>query len=364
MNHVFPEIKNKLGFGFMRLPKKDDQVDIPTTMQMVDTFLSKGFNYFDTAHGYLSGQSELVLRECLTRRYPREQYILTNKLSDGFFKTAEDIRPLFQLQLEQCGVDYFDFYLMHAMNKERHQRYLDMGAYDVVQALKAEGKLRHMGISFHDSAETLDRILTDRPDIEAVQLQFNYVDYEDSRVESRKCYEVCRKHGKPVFVMEPVKGGSLATLTPDAAALLPNGSPASYALRFVSGFEGIVAILSGMSTLEQVEENTELMGNCTPLTPEEQKAIEKVRTIYQSQHRIPCTVCRYCTDGCPAGIEIPELFALLNETRKSTGAEVRPYEDFTATGAHCLDCGQCEAACPQHLQIRTLLKEVDKIFKK
>jgi len=212
MSGSFDLIKNIFGFGYMRLPMIGDEVDIPQTQQMVDTFMENGFNYFDTAHGYINGKSELAIKECLSSRYPRESFVLTNKLSGNYFNKQEDIRPLFQQQLEACGVDYFDFYLMHAQSAERLQHYKQARAYETAMELKAEGKIRHLGISFHDSAAVLDEILTEYPQIEVVQIQFNYVDYDDEKVESRKCYDVCRKHGKPVIVMEPVKGGALVNL--------------------------------------------------------------------------------------------------------------------------------------------------------
>ena len=353
MNPFFPEIKKNFGFGCMRLPMVGDKVDIPQTIRMVDAFLERGFNYFDTAHGYISGQSETALREALTSRYPRDRYILTNKLSGNFFETSEQIRPLVQQQLDACGVEYFDFFLMHAMNAKGHQRYLDLGCYDIAQELKAEGKVRHVGISFHDTAEVLDKILTDRPDIEVVQIQYNYVDYEDPRVQSKACYEVCRKHNKPVIVMEPVKGGSLVNL-PQKALDLMDASPASYAIRFAADPEGMMMVLSGMSNMEQMLDNLSYMENFQHLTAEELETIAKVRTIYQGQHRIPCTACRYCEDGCPAGIPIPDLFADMNEYLKK---ERESTEGF-ARAADCLECGQCENICPQNLSIRELLKEI------
>ncbi len=222
---------------------------------MVDAFLDAGFNYFDTAHGYIQGRSETALRECLTSRYPRDRYILTNKLTGNFFKTEADIRPFFESQLQACGVEYFDYYLMHAQGAGNYGHYRACRAYETAFTLKAEGKVRHVGISFHDRAEVLEQILTDYPEIEVVQIQFNYVDYDDTAVQSRKCYDVCVKHGKPVIVMEPVKGGNLVNLPEDAKAVLDGlhgGSPASYAIRFAASFPGIEMVLSGMSSLEQI----------------------------------------------------------------------------------------------------------------
>ena len=209
-------IKKNFGFGCMRLPMNGEEVDIEQTKRMVDTFLDRGFNYFDTAHGYIQGKSETALKTALTSRYPREKYILTDKLTDCFFKTQADIRPFFESQLEACGVDYFDFYLMHAQNETSFAHFKACRAYETAFQLKAEGKVRHVGISFHDRAEVLEQILTEYPQVEAVQIQFNYMDYEDLAIQSRRCYEVCRKFGKPVIVMEPVKGGNLVNL-PDNA---------------------------------------------------------------------------------------------------------------------------------------------------
>ena len=233
----FENVKKNFGFGCMRLPMKNGRVDYEHFNRMIDVFLENGFNYFDTAHGYLGGLSETAIRDCLVSRYPRNAFVLTNKLSENFFRTEKDIRPLFELQLKCCGVEYFDFYLMHAQNAVNFEQYRRANAYETAFALKREGKVRHVGISFHDSAEVLDRIHTTYPDIEAVQLQFNYLDFESPEVQSRKCYEVCRKHQKPVIVMEPVKGGRLAQLPTAADEILRRageGTNASYALRFAA----------------------------------------------------------------------------------------------------------------------------------
>ncbi|MBQ8580441.1 MAG: aldo/keto reductase [Oscillospiraceae bacterium] len=361
MNTYFPEIKKNFGFGCMRFPMNGDKIDTDQVSRMVDAFLEAGFNYFDTAHPYHGGESEKVLKECLTSRYPREAYILTNKLSFNCFETEEDIRPLFEQQLEACGVDYFDFYLIHANNSQRHQKYAQTRAYDIAQELKKEGKIRHVGMSFHDSAEALDRILTERPELEVVQLQFNYADMEDPKVQSRACWEVCRKHGKPVLVMEPVKGGSLVNLPQKALDMLP-GSPAGWALRFAASFEGIIMVLSGMSNMEQMLDNLSTMKDFQPLNDEEMERIGRVRTIYQAQNKIPCTACRYCTDGCPAGIDIPALFACLNDKRQGAEGTDARYAAFESKADACLGCGQCEAECPQKLHIRALLEEVSQAF--
>lgn len=357
MNRPFPEMKKKLAFGMMRLPMLGEQVDEEQVCRMVDAFLERGFNYFDTASPYLGGLSERAVRSCLTSRHPRESFLLTNKLSSSLWERSEDIVPVLNRQLEACGVEYFDFYLMHAMNADRHRRYQAEGAYDIAQRMKAEGKIRHMGISFHDSAAVLDQILTDRPDIEVVQLQFNYADYDDPRVQSRMCYEVCRRHGKPVLVMEPVKGGSLANLPAEAAALLPGGSPASYAVRFAAGFEGVEMVLSGMSNLAQMEDNLSYMENFQPLTEQEHQLLEQVKPIYQGATRIPCTACRYCEERCPANIPIATIFAQINQLHKKEGT---PREDYAALEVHgdaCLKCGLCVSACPQHLQVCQLVEK-------
>ncbi len=353
MQGSFDLIQKNFGFGYMRLPMIGEDVDIPQTKAMVDLFLESGFNYFDTAHGYIGGKSELAIKECLSSRYPRNRYILTNKLSGNYFEKEEDIRPLFQQQLEACGVEYFDFYLMHALSASRLPHYTQARAFEIAQELKAEGKIRHMGISFHDSADVLDQILTEHPEIEIVQLQFNYVDFQDDKVQSRKCYEVCRKHGKPVIVMEPVKGGSLVNLPQTAQNILDRlqgGSSASYAIRFAAGFEGIKMVLSGMSTLEQMQDNVSFMKKFRPLDAAEQEAIEKVCAIFRNQGLIDCTNCRYCTEVCPQEIPIPDLFAAVNAKRQEQAVTLS-----AEPAASCVKCGKCEEICPQTLPIRQLL---------
>ena len=362
MNPHFPEIKKNFGFGMMRLPMVCEEVDLEQTNKMVDAFLDAGFNYFDTAHPYIQGKSEKAVKTCIADRHPREKFLLANKLSFNCFETEADVRPLVESQLELCGVEYFDFFLIHAMNLTRYEKYKACRCFEIAQELKAEGKLRHVGMSFHDSAEALDKILTWQPELEFVQLQFNYVDYEDSRVQARLCYEVCVKHGKPVMVMEPVKGGSLINLPAAAMDLLTTGNAASYAVRFAASFPQVAMVLSGMSNEEQMADNLSFMTDFKALSAEEHETVAKIRTLYQAQHKIPCTACRYCTDGCPAGIPIPDVFNCMNQKRAGEGEPDKAYAEIENNASACIGCGQCEEACPQNLQIRELLKEVEKAF--
>ncbi len=364
------KIKRNFGFGCMRLPMLGEDVDLEQVKRMVDLFLERGFNYFDTAHGYIDGKSELALRACLTSRYPRESYILTNKLSGNFFTCEEDIRPLFEQQLEACGVEYFDFYLMHAQGARNYPHYRECRAYETAFALKEEGKVRHVGISFHDSPEMLEHILSDYPEIEAVQIQFNYLDLDDPAIQSRAVYETARRHGKPVIIMEPVKGGRLVNLPEEAEAVfsaLGGGSPASYAIRFAAGFEGVMMVLSGMSDMAQMEDNSAYMADFRPLDERERSAVGEVQRIFKTKSFIPCTACRYCTPGCPMGIAIPEIFATVNAQKLHQNWNSKFYYSVVCDKAgskasDCVACGQCESVCPQHLEIRALLKEAAQEF--
>lgn len=372
---MMENVKKKFGFGCMRLPMKGDEVDTVEFSEMVDTFLKNGFNYFDTAHGYVSGKSETVLKECLTSRYPRDRYILTNKLSTSFFEREEQIRSLFERQLEACGVDYFDYYLMHAQSADIFAKYKRCRAYETALELKNEGKIKHFGISFHDKASVLEEILNEYPQIEVVQIQFNYVDYDDPAVESRKCYEVCRRFDKPVIVMEPCKGGNLVNLPEDAEKIFDElrekgnaeYSNASFAIRFAAGFEGMMMVLSGMSDREQMEDNISFMKDFEPLSEEELAAIHKVCDLFHSKNMISCTACRYCTDGCPKKISIPDLFACLNAKKVFQNWNTDYYYNNVHTvnngkASECVKCGKCEAVCPQHLPIRELLVDVANEF--
>ncbi len=372
MNRFFSEVKKNFGFGCMRLPMKGDEVDCEEFARMVDTFIQNGFNYFDTAHGYLGGKSETAIRTCLTGRYSRDAYILTDKLSTHHFTRQEEIRPLFESQLAACGVDYFDFYLMHAQDADIYAKYKRLHAYETALEFKKEGRIRHFGISFHDKAAVLDQILTEYPQVEVVQIQFNYVDYEDASVESRKCYEVCEKHGKPVIVMEPVKGGSLVNLPEEADRILRSlngGSNASYAIRFAASFPQVMMVLSGMGNMEMMSENIGFMKAFMPLNDAERKAVGQVCTIFRSQDLIPCTACRYCMERCPQHIAIPDLFACLNAKKKfkSWNSDYYYNNIHTKNGgkaSDCIKCGRCEQICPQHLKIRQLLTEVANEFDK
>ena len=370
-NPVFEKIKKNFGFGFMRIRTVNDKIDFDNATQMIDKFMDSGFNYFDTAHSYLKRRSQTTLKRCLTSRYPRESYVLADKLSSPFFEKEEDIRPLFQQQLDECGVEYFDIYLMHAQDRYSYEKYKKCGAYDVVAELKEQGKIKCFGISFHDKAEVLDKILTENPQIEVVQIQFNYADFDDASVESEKCYNVCRKHNKPIIVMEPVKGGMLARVPEEAQKVidaLGGGSAASYALRFAASYDGVFMVLSGMTNMDIMNENIGFMSDFKPLNDAEYDAINKVRDILKNQKMIACTACGYCLDGCPAKIRIPELFACMNNKKVWNLWNTEYYYDMHTKGAgkakDCIGCRKCESICPQHLPISELMKEVSEEYDK
>lgn len=361
----------KLAFGCMRLPMKNQEVDMVEFNHMVDIFLEKGFTYFDTAHGYLDGKSEIALREGLVDRYDRADYVLANKLSEPYFECEEDIRLFFEKQLEICGVDYFDYYLMHAQNAKNYLKYQRCHAYEIAQELKKKGKIRHVGLSFHDRAEVLDQILNDHPEIEFVQIQFNYLDYHHDTVQSRLCYEVCRKHQKKVMVMEPVKGGRLVHLPADAQKMideLNGGSNASYAIRFAASFEGVIMVLSGMSDLTQMKDNISFMDDFKPLNEVEMNTLYKVGDMIRELKEIACTECRYCVKGCPKNILIPDLFQAMNmKTQLQDWDSLNYYKEAIKNhglASDCIQCGKCESICPQKLPIRDLLKKVGNTFEK
>ena len=350
-----------------------EEVDHAEFCRMADAFIAAGFHYFDTAHGYIKGKSETAIAACVSSRYPRERFLLTNKLTEPYFEKQEDIRPFFMQQLALCKVDYFDFYLMHAQNKKNYQKFKRCRAYETAWELKQEGYIRHLGLSFHDKAEVLDMILNEHPEIEFVQIQFNYLDYESDEVEGRKVYEVCEKHQKPVMVMEPVKGGSLVNLPEEANRILRDlngGSNASYAIRFAASFPQIAVVLSGMSNMEQMEDNLAAMCDFKPLTETETEALRKVCAVFGRLDLIPCTACHYCVEesACPKNIRIPEILGASNAYESFRNPNtINDYRNFMTAGDHgkaadCIRCGKCEKVCPQHLEIRELLAKISAVF--
>lgn len=371
--------EKKLGFGLMRLPLLDandtTKIDLEAVNGMVDRFLNAGFRHFDTAAPYHGGNfSELAFRECVAKRYPRDAYTLTDKLSFFIVQTAEALPGFFDGQLERCGVDYFDYYWLHAMNRQRLKLAEDIGAFDFLNEKKAQGKIVHVGFSFHDKAEVLDDILTRHPEMEYVQLQLNYLDWDDPEVQAGACYEVCRKHGKPVMVMEPVKGGLLSSLPRPAEALLKaadsDASPASWAIRFAASLDNVCMVLSGMSTPEQMADNLRFMSHFKPITAEEQALLKQVVDIIHAKTAVACTACRYCVDGCPQQIPIPDIFKYYNRVSKfgpgALPSAKQSYAQLAAQGhglaSACIGCGQCESKCPQNLPIIEHLKETVKLF--
>ncbi len=361
----------KLGFGCMRLPMKGNAVDYDEFNKMIDYYMENGFNYFDTAHGYIGGLSEKAIGDCLAPRYERSKYILTNKLTENYFNKEEDIVPFFNNQLEWCGVDYFDYYLMHSQNRENYKKFMNCDAYSEAVRLKEKGLIKHVGLSFHDTSDVLDMILSEHPEIEVVQIQFNYADYMSTSVQSKDCYEVCRKYNKQILVMEPVKGGTLVKLSDDAKAVLDKVnknklSYASFAVRFAASFDGMFKVLSGMSSLAQMKDNVSYMENFKKLTKTEMNAVLKAGMILNNLGGIPCTGCRYCVKGCPRSIPIPDLFSCYNAkmTFKDWNSKMY-YNIHTKNGGRaneCIKCGKCEKSCPQHLEIRKLLEDVSKEF--
>lgn len=369
-----PENTKKLGFGLMRLPVLDgngEDIDLKQVSAMADRFLEQGFTYFDTAYPYHNGFSERAVKKCLVERHPRESFLLADKMPVFRLKEKGEVLPIFEEQLERTGAGYFDMYLLHALDKDRLSTVESCQVWEQLLKEKEKGRIKHLGFSFHDSPEVLDQILTAHPEAEFVQLQINYADWEDPEVQSRRCYETAQKHGKPVIVMEPIRGGSLASENLVCAPLLkgadPKASLAAWALRFVASLPGVAVVLSGMSAYEQLEENTTLFNTMQPLSEGERAILAQGAEQLRKAAAIPCTACKYCVEGCPANINIPAILDLLNEYDRfgSLASAKRSYGFRTrdkGLASACVSCGQCLDACPQHIESAVHMARAAKLF--
>ncbi len=364
----------KLGFGLMRLPLRDGNdagdIDIEQMKEMVDTFLERGFTYFDTAWMYCGFKSEEATKKALVERHPRESYTLATKLHAGFIQSKEDRDKVFNEQLRKTGVEYFDYYLLHDIGADHYKKYQELDCFSWILDKKKQGLVKHVGFSFHDNAQLLDKVLTEHPEMEFVQLQINYLDWDSEGIQSRKCYETACKHNKPVIVMEPVKGGTLANVPADVEKMFkqvhPDMSIPSWAIRFAASLDNVKMVLSGMSNMEQLKDNTDYMAKLVPLNEEEQALVKKAVDRLNSNIAVPCTGCSYCTEGCPKQIAIPKYFSLYNADLQEAAEKGwtpqgeyynRLTQDF-GKASDCVACGQCEQVCPQHLPIIKHLQEV------
>lgn len=362
-------MENKLGFGLMRLPKKDGQIDIEKLKEMADVFLAKGFTYFDTAYAYPGAED--AFRQAVATRYPRESYTIATKMAA--WELRDDYTPLqmFETQLARCGVEYFDYYLLHNLQPYRLPDYEKWDCWTFCKQMKTTGRIKQFGFSFHGNDELLDRLLTEHPEVDFVQLQINYLDWNSGIVCAGKNYQVARKHGKSIVIMEPVKGGMLANVKPEFMehfkTLDASASAASFALRYAASLDGVLMVLSGMSDQSQMEDNIHTFVHFKPVSERERTVIHQVRDAMLSVPSIGCTNCRYCTDGCPQHINIPEIFKCVNELL-ALGAHVRPHlyynsmitAGLTTRASECIGCSQCEKACPQHLPIIALIQDASK----
>lgn len=366
MEKYFGENVPKLGFGLMRLPKlPDGRIDIEQTKEMVDLFLDAGFTYFDTAYVYDNGESEKAAKAALVDRHPRESYTLCTKLCAWMGADDEkSAKQQFYTSLERTGAGYFDYYLLHALQRSNYKVYDEYHIWDFVKEQKAKGLIKYYGFSFHADPALLEELLTDHPDVDFVQLQINYADWENPGVESRECWEIARRHGKSITIMEPVKGGALADPVPAVQEILKsadkNASLASWAVRFAASLDGIITVLSGMSNTQQMKDNISYMKNFKPLDESEQAVIRRAQEALKADENVPCTACHYCTEGCPRNIPIPEIFSVKNRQRGN--AEFRGKREYTIAtegkgkASDCIECGQCENACPQQIKVITHLK--------